>query len=97
MRISPLKLSWIEAEKKCKSEGAHLISISHEKIQLDMKKLINEKIEMEVKEFQPPYATDTENFWIGGTVRHINEWKWVSSLHNLSSYSKWKDDKEGSG
>ena len=97
VRISVLKLTWAKAEQKCKSEGAHLATIHSEEIQRGLKKLINGKIDMEVTEFQPPYAADTETFWTGGTVRHINEWKWISSLENLTSYSKWKDDTEGSG
>ena len=97
MRVSVIKLSWTEAEQKCKSEGGHLLSINNENVQFQVNQLINDKIEKKEKEFQAPYATDTENFWLGGTVRHPDEWKWISTLESMSAYNNWKNGKEGSG
>ena len=79
------------------SEGSSLISIQSEVIQMLLKNFIKTKVDAELKEFQPPYATDVDNYWVGGNVRQINEWKWISNLHNLSAYSKWKDKTEGNG
>ena len=45
--------------------------------------------------FLPP--VDVENFWTGGTVRETNDWRWIATLHNFSSFSYWKDSKVGSG
>ena len=89
VRVSVIKLTWGEAEQKCKSEGGHLLSITNAKLQLNVKRLINDKV--------APYAPHAENFWLGGTVRHVNEWKWISTLENMTAYNNWKDDKEGSG
>ena len=97
IRISTIPLSWFDAEEKCKKEGGHLISISSSDIQLALMDNIKQKISSDKETFIPPYADDIENFWTGGTVRLLNDWRWISTMENLSSYSFWKGGIVGSG
>ena len=97
IRISTIPLSWYDAEEKCKREGGHLISIPSSNIQSALMNNIKEKISTDKESFIPPYADDVENFWTGGTVRVLNDWRWISTMNNLSSYSFWKGGRVGSG
>ena len=90
-------MTWGEAEEKCKAEGGHLISITHSQTQSALMNLIKLKIANNEKTFLPPYADEIENYWTGGTVRSLNDWRWISTLKNFSEFSLWKSGKEGFG
>ena len=95
IRIFTLPQSWQQAEDRCKQEGSHLISIRNSLIQSALRDYIRLKISSSDPAFLPP--VDVENFWTGGTVRETNDWRWIATLHNFSSFSYWKDRKVGSG
>ena len=95
IRIFTLPQSWQQAEDRCKQEGSHLISIRSSQIQSALRDHIRLKISVNDPSFLPP--VDVENFWTGGTVRETNDWRWIATLHNFSSFSYWKDRKVGSG
>ena len=95
IRIFTLPQSWQQAEDRCKQEGSHLISIRSSQIQSALRDHIRLKISSSDPAFLPP--VDVENFWTGGTVRETNDWRWIATLHNFSSFSYWKDRKVGSG
>ena len=95
IRIFTLPQSWQQAEDRCKQEGSHLISIRSSQIQSALRDHIRLKISISDPAFLPP--VDVENFWTGGTVRETNDWRWIATLHNFSSFSYWKDRKVGSG
>ena len=97
IRISTIALTWGEAEEKCKAEGGHLISITSSQTQSALMELIKLKIANNEKRFLPPYADEIENYWTGGTVRSLNDWRWISTLKNFSEFSLWKSSKKGFG
>ena len=97
IRVSTIPLAWGEAEVKCKEEGGHLISIMSSQTQTQLMDLIKMKIANNEKTFLPPYADEIENYWTGGTVRSINDWRWISTLKNFSEFSLWKSAKQGFG
>ena len=96
VRISSIALNWQEAENQCKYEGGHLLSITKSQIQLELRDLVQQKIVSDVS-FFPPYSFETENYWIGGTIRVLNDWRWISTLSNFSSFNSWAGGKEGYG
>ena len=65
--------------------------------QLALMDFIKLKISNNEKTFIPPFADEIENYWTGGTVRALNDWRWISTLKNFSEFSLWKSGKEGFG
>ena len=72
MRISPYKLTWDEAEAKCQAEGAHLVHIMNEKVQMSLMQLIKKK-ERDKSYFElNNWSTqDLEGYWTGGIVSYF--------------------------
>ena len=72
IRISPYRLSWDDAEAKCQTEGAHLLSILSESVQFKLLQLLKKK--ESTKDFFEVNKWSTkelEGYWIGGTVGHV--------------------------
>ena len=69
MRVSPYKLTWDDAEAKCKEEGAHLLHIMTEEVQIGLIKLIKKKErEKSFFELNNWSTQDLEGYWTGGMV-----------------------------
>ena len=69
VRISPYKLTWKEAEEKCKSEGAHLLHIMAVEVQKDLISLIKKKETMKSYFEEGTWSTEElEGYWTGGMV-----------------------------
>ena len=69
VRISPYKLTWKEAEEKCKSEGAHLLHIMAVEVQKDLISLIKKKETMKSYFEEGTWSTgELEGYWTGGMV-----------------------------
>lgn len=75
MRVSPYPLSWEGAESKCQDEGGHLLHILSEAVQKGMDSLIRKKMKtkdfFEFDKWQTGLSSQTEKFWIGGSVSFI--------------------------
>ena len=93
LRFSTIPLSWLDAEKKCKAEGGHLLTMDSLAVQKSTKDTIKNRVAKKEKTFFPPYGDDVENWWIGGTVRQVNDWRWIGTLGNFSSFTFWTSGK----
>ena len=69
VRVSPYKLTWDDAEAKCQDEGAHLLHIMSEEVQIGLIKLIKKKErEKSFFELNNWSTSDLEGYWTGGMV-----------------------------
>lgn len=70
IRVSPYKLSWHDAEMKCRSEGGHLADIMSAQQQQDLADHIKLKHEEKPYFEVDKWTTESQHhYWIGATVR----------------------------